>query len=318
MGLYLTIFDNDDEVEGVEVGSYADFAFFRDAVVSNVEGGIAGARCPTLILHSDCDGEWSPEDATALEAELQIIAAEFADLPPITLDGWEADVAKTLGLNPANLNTLKGFGQIASGAIEYFGAPVSGSFTTIFGRPVETATGGALRAGAVGDADAMLASLATGPQGPAMMSTRAVPKVAAPTARAAERGVPIVSDLGLSGSQYTLRAPTVAGFEGVEGTLNVTPRARRSGESAAAAYGRQAHAEFGKRRDAKPGWEYEPKLHGADGKLYKSDGMTPRGYILELKPNTPSGRSAGAAQMRNYQEQLGVRGRVICYDPPEN
>ena len=48
-----------------------------------------------------------------------------------------------------------------------------------------------------------------------------------------------------------------------------------------------------------------------------TDGLTPRGYILELKPNTPSGRSAGRSQMRNYQEQLGVKGRVIYYDPPK-
>jgi hypothetical protein len=94
------------------------------------------------------------------------------------------------------------------------------------------------------------------------------------------------------------------------------PLATRGGENAAAAYGRQAHAEFGQRITAK-GWEYEPRLLGADGKYYKPDGLTPRGYILELKPNTPSGRAAGASQMKNYQEQLGVKGRVIYYDPPK-
>ncbi len=94
------------------------------------------------------------------------------------------------------------------------------------------------------------------------------------------------------------------------------PLATRGGENAAAAFGRQAHAEFGRRITDK-GWEYEPRLLGVDGKYYKPDALTPRGYILELKPNTPSGRSAGASQMKNYQEQLGVKGRVIYYDPPK-
>ncbi len=40
-------------------------------------------------------------------------------------------------------------------------------------------------------------------------------------------------------------------------------------------------------------------------------------HILELKPNTPSGRAAGARQIRKHEEQLGMRGRVIYYDPPK-
>ena len=39
-------------------------------------------------------------------------------------------------------------------------------------------------------------------------------------------------------------------------------------------------------------------------------------FILELKPNTSSGRRAGARQIRIYEEQLGMRGRVIYYEPP--
>lgn len=124
-------------------------------------------------------------------------------------------------------------------------------------------------------------------------------------------------DIGVSGSQYTLTAPIISGFERVDGTLDVTIRAGRGGENAAAAYGRRMHAEFAERLAAKPGWDYEPRLLGADGKYYKPDGMTPRGYILELKPNTPSGRAAGATQMRNYQEKIGVKGRVIYYNPPK-
>lgn len=39
MGLYLCVFDDDIELEGVEVGVYEDFNFFRDAVTATVEHG---------------------------------------------------------------------------------------------------------------------------------------------------------------------------------------------------------------------------------------------------------------------------------------
>ena len=89
----------------------------------------------------------------------------------------------------------------------------------------------------------------------------------------------------------------------------------RGGENSAAAAGRQAHKELAERVAQKPGWLSEPRLVGADGKVYKPDVVTPGGYILELKPNTPSGRAAGARQVQNYEEQLGMRGRVIYYEP---
>lgn len=90
----------------------------------------------------------------------------------------------------------------------------------------------------------------------------------------------------------------------------------RGGESAAAAAGRQAHRELAERVAQKAGWRSEPRLIGADGKVYKPDVVTPNGRILELKPNTPSGRAAGERQIRNYEKQLGMPGRVIYYDPP--
>lgn len=88
----------------------------------------------------------------------------------------------------------------------------------------------------------------------------------------------------------------------------------RGGESAAAA-GRQAHRELADRVAQKPGWQSEPRSLGADGKIYKPDVVTPNGRILELKPNTPSGRAAGARQIQNYEKQLGMPGRVIYYEP---
>lgn len=46
----------------------------------------------------------------------------------------------------------------------------------------------------------------------------------------------------------------------------------------------------GKTESAKPGRQSEPRLGGADGKVYELDVVTPGGHILELKPNTPLGR----------------------------
>lgn len=103
MGLYLAIFDGEDELEGVEVGHYSDFGDFRDAVVQRLECGVAGTRFPTLILHSDCDGEWTPHECALLQAELIIIRAELEKLPPIPLKGWQKNVAKTFGIEPSNL-----------------------------------------------------------------------------------------------------------------------------------------------------------------------------------------------------------------------
>lgn len=91
--------------------------------------------------------------------------------------------------------------------------------------------------------------------------------------------------------------------------------AKRGGESAAAATGRRVHRELAERVAQKAGWKSQPYLRGKDGRYYRPDVVTPNGRILELKPNTPSGRAAGERQIRNYEEQLGMPGRVIYYDP---
>jgi hypothetical protein len=82
----------------------------------------------------------------------------------------------------------------------------------------------------------------------------------------------------------------------------------------AAARGRQAHRELAERVTQK-GWQSEPSLRGLDGKIHKPDIVTPNKRFMELKPNTPSGRAAGARQAARYQEQLQMNGRVIYYDP---
>ena len=99
MGLYLCVFHGDDELDGVDVGSYADFNFFRRTVSDRLEGGIPGSKFPTLILHSDCDGEWTVGQCCELEDELLVINAAFKELPAVDFDsGWQKEVAKSLGL----------------------------------------------------------------------------------------------------------------------------------------------------------------------------------------------------------------------------
>jgi hypothetical protein len=104
MGLYLCIFDGDDEIDGVDVGAYSDFGVFRNAVRTHLESGYAGAKYPTLMLHSDCDGEWTVEDCKVLEAELEQIGARFKELPAEGFEAeWQKSVAKSLGLKPGSL-----------------------------------------------------------------------------------------------------------------------------------------------------------------------------------------------------------------------
>jgi hypothetical protein len=104
MGLYLCVFKDDEEVEGLEVGSYADFNFFRDAVTGTVEKGQLGAVCPVLNTHADSDGAWSPSEATELLKELAVIEEVLSKYPPVDYNSqWKKEVAKTFGVKPKNL-----------------------------------------------------------------------------------------------------------------------------------------------------------------------------------------------------------------------
>jgi hypothetical protein len=105
MGLYLCVFAGDNEVAGVEVGSYADFNAFRNTVVKLVENGVAGSRCPVLIDHPDSDGDWPPAECVLLRDELSAIAETFRMLPPARFpeDYWQQQVAEQLGLQSGSL-----------------------------------------------------------------------------------------------------------------------------------------------------------------------------------------------------------------------
>ncbi|HEX3598795.1 MAG TPA: Imm70 family immunity protein [Lacipirellulaceae bacterium] len=104
MSLYLMVSEDGEELDGVTVGHYSDFSSFRNVVIDKLESGKAGSKFPTLILHSDCDGMWSPAVCATLERELAIIRDAFQKLPPIPLDrGWQKNVAEEFGLEPKNL-----------------------------------------------------------------------------------------------------------------------------------------------------------------------------------------------------------------------
>ena len=104
MGLYLCIFDGDVEIDGVEVGSYADFNFFRDTVAASVENGERGSRCPILLNHHDSDGEWSPREAEQLIDEFDLIKTVLMTKASVEFNSlWKKKVALACGLKPKNL-----------------------------------------------------------------------------------------------------------------------------------------------------------------------------------------------------------------------
>ncbi|MFA7345641.1 MAG: Imm70 family immunity protein [Terrimicrobiaceae bacterium] len=103
MGLYLCIFDGDEELDGVEVGSYADYNALRDYIIRELEMGQPGFLFPIFVLHSDCDGEWSVADCELLRSELSEIEKKLKKLPMIEFTSeWQKTVAKDIGLVPKN------------------------------------------------------------------------------------------------------------------------------------------------------------------------------------------------------------------------
>jgi hypothetical protein len=104
MGLYLCVFEVDVEIEGVEIGLYADFNFFKDVVVAYAEGGNRGSRCPTLTMHHDSDGAWSPAEARLLLEELTYIESILGEHEPIELNSqWKREIAQSMCISPQSL-----------------------------------------------------------------------------------------------------------------------------------------------------------------------------------------------------------------------
>lgn len=107
MGLYLCVFgsdESDDDLDGIEVGTYEDFGAFREEIHRRLEAGEDwGARFPTLLEHSDCDGEWTVDECRALRDELTTIRAAWAAIDPPPYTGWRAEAAEHAGHRPDNL-----------------------------------------------------------------------------------------------------------------------------------------------------------------------------------------------------------------------
>jgi hypothetical protein len=102
MGLILCVYQDreaGDDVDGFQVGSYGDFAAWRDFIAANLEGDHWGSRFPTLMMHSDCEGEWSPLDCLTLKSELAVIREEMTRLPVVPFhSAWQQQVAEEFGL----------------------------------------------------------------------------------------------------------------------------------------------------------------------------------------------------------------------------
>ena len=55
------------------------------------------------MMHSDCDGEWSPEDCVLLRQELETIREKMARLPVVPFPAqWQQQVVEEFGLTPQN------------------------------------------------------------------------------------------------------------------------------------------------------------------------------------------------------------------------
>lgn len=106
MGLYLCVFDSmfENELEGVEIGSYDHFGYLRDTVEATLENGDWGSRFPVFMNHSDCDGEWPVSDLESLRREIVLIQNEFSRYPPTNLKyEWQRAIAKSRKIHSANL-----------------------------------------------------------------------------------------------------------------------------------------------------------------------------------------------------------------------
>ena len=104
MSLYLCVFDSDHDVNGVDVGFYSDFNAFRETICNVLENEIIGSKFPTLMLHSDCDGQWDVAECRVLEKELHAIASVIIDMQPRSFNSeWQENTAKLIGIEPKNL-----------------------------------------------------------------------------------------------------------------------------------------------------------------------------------------------------------------------
>lgn len=135
---------------------------------------------------------------------------------------------------------------------------------------------------------------------------------------------PVAAVMGLEGAAYIAGrlAPAVAREAPL--VLERADPYLRVGDNWATRAGRRAHAALRDRVAQKPGWESEPTVPVANGRILKPDvrtparvrtsGEEPQPFQMELKPNTPSGRAAAARAVKKYKA-TDVKTRPIFYDP---
>ena len=103
MSLYLCVFRGEEEIDGLEVGSYDDFGRFRDGITERLENGNRGSRFPVLQLHADSEGEWCVDECRRLWKELEIVEKEFSELPPVALAPDQKGISPELDFTPHTL-----------------------------------------------------------------------------------------------------------------------------------------------------------------------------------------------------------------------
>jgi hypothetical protein len=95
----------------------------------------------------------------------------------------------------------------------------------------------------------------------------------------------------------------------------------RVGDNWATRAGRRAHAALKERLAQKPGWRYEPRIEEPGNPPLKPDvgapqrnPLDPRSRnLMELKPDTPTGRAAAARAVKRYLDATGRTVRPIFY-----
>lgn len=105
MGLYLAIFKNEEEINGLEVGTYEYFGIFRDCIFELIENNTNwGSICPTIMNHSDCDGKWEPKKSIELISELKKIKEIFQkQTPNKKIIAQKIDLIDLYQIKPQNL-----------------------------------------------------------------------------------------------------------------------------------------------------------------------------------------------------------------------
>jgi len=103
MGLYLCVFRGDEELSGIDVGSYDDWERFRGE--ARARDGRVFRRYGTLREHVTPTTRWSPRDAARLAGELDHLREALRREPPrpFAPSSWQAELAAERGLAPASL-----------------------------------------------------------------------------------------------------------------------------------------------------------------------------------------------------------------------